>query len=682
LKAPSEGSRDAAWGAWAVALLVAQQVTGKATRDALFLSYHPAASLPGVMIGASLVAILAALATSRLLATRAPRRVIPGLVGLNAALLLGQFLLASTAPALAGVLLYLQLAAMGGTLVSGFWSVASERFDPWVLKGLMGRLGFGAALGGVLGGGLALVMSRAVPLLTLLPLTAALNVAAFVCLVRFAGDVVIAKATPADATPSRPLGQMPYLRLLALLVAFGAGVEVLLDYVLKARAAASLEAGAPLVAFFAAYQAAVGVAGVLCQRFLTRPSLAGLGLARTAALRPLYVAAAAVLGLVDLRLLTAALARAGQDVLSNSLFRSAYELLFTPVPETQKRATKQVVDVAFDKVGALLGGAVTLLAVRLLDSPERALLFLAAGVSLLALGLTQLLHRGYVATLEEGLRAGQLRLALEDVVDQATRFTMASAQLTPIQPSTPRAPIESDGLLRRIAELRSGDAFRIRAALHDERTPLETALVAHLMPLLARNDVSLDVSRALQKLAPRTAGQIADAILDPTADPVVRRRLPRLLKAHADPRAVEALLHGLDDALFPVRAACGTALASQAARRPELRVPVESVLAAVSRELSESDAAGSEQTRARVRYVFDLLSLVLEREALRIAERALAGSDAAMRGTALEYLETVLPRELAAPFLRLVGASPVGAPRPNAVPVAERLRRFALRRRG
>jgi hypothetical protein len=53
-----------------------------------------------------------------------------------------------------------------------------------------------------------------------------------------------------------------------------------------------------------------------------------------------------------------------------------------------------------------------------------------------------------------------------------------------------------------------------------------------------------------------------------------------------------------------------------------------------------------------------------------------------MRGTALEYLETVLPRELTPAFLRLVGASPMGAPRPNNVPVAERLRRFALRRRG
>ncbi len=686
MKAPAEATRDAAWGAWAVALLVAQQVTGKATRDALFLSHHAPASLPGVMIGASVVAIAAAILAGRLLANRAPRQVMPALVGANAALLLGQFVLASSAPRLAGVLLYLQIAATGGTLVSGFWSVTSERFDPWVLKGVMGRLGFGAALGGILGGGLALAASRYVPLLMLLPMTAGLNVLALVCLVRFAGDVTVAKP-PEATTPSRPLGQMPYLRLLALLVALGSGVEVLLDYVLKAHAAASLTPQA-LVGFFAAYQAAVGLAGVLVQRFLTRPALSGLGLARTAALRPLYVALAAGLGLLDLRLMTAALARAGQDVLSNSLFRSAYELLFTPLPEGQKRSTKQVVDVAFDKVGALVGGALTLLAVRVLDAPDRALLFLACGVSVIAAGLTQLLHRGYVSTLEDGLRAGRVRLDPGDVVDQTTRLTMAMPALagassfgsgfeTPLAAPTPVAPAD-DSLVRRIAELRSRDPFRIRAALREGATPLDPGLVGHLVPLLGRNDVALDAFRALQKLAPGAVGQIADAILDERRDPVVRRRLPRLLKAVADPRASEALLHGLDDAAFAVRDACGAALASQAARHPELRPAAPRVFSAVARELEEARSGASRE--ARLAYVLTLLSIALDREAVQVAERALAGSDAALRGTALEYLETALPRELATGVLRLAGASGSAGGGGGAQAI-EALKRMAERRR-
>ena len=39
-------------GATAAGLLVAQQVAGKATRDALFLSHYPASALPAVMAAA------------------------------------------------------------------------------------------------------------------------------------------------------------------------------------------------------------------------------------------------------------------------------------------------------------------------------------------------------------------------------------------------------------------------------------------------------------------------------------------------------------------------------------------------------------------------------------------------------------------------------------------------------
>ena len=47
-----------------------------------------------------------------------------------------------------------------------------------------------------------------------------------------------------------------------------------------------------------------------------------------------------------------------------------------------------------------------------------------------------------------------------------------------------------------------------------------------------------------------------------------------------------------------------------------------------------------------VEHVFTLLSLVLDREPMQIASRALHSEDRALIGTALEYLETVLPEDL------------------------------------
>jgi hypothetical protein len=44
--------------------------------------------------------------------------------------------------------------------------------------------------------------------------------------------------------------------------------------------------------------------------------------------------------------------------------------------------------------------------------------------------------------------------------------------------------------------------------------------------------------------------------------------------------------------------------------------------------------------------VFTLLSLAVEREPLQIAYWAVLGEDPALRGTALEYLENVLPEDV------------------------------------
>jgi hypothetical protein len=50
----------------------------------------------------------------------------------------------------------------------------------------------------------------------------------------------------------------------------------------------------------------------------------------------------------------------------------------------------------------------------------------------------------------------------------------------------------------------------------------------------------------------------------------------------------------------------------------------------------------------RLAHVFDLLGLVLEREPLQLALRALYGDDDSLRGTALEYLQSVLPEHVSA----------------------------------
>ena len=92
-------------------------------------------------------------------------------------------------------------------------------------------------------------------------------------------------------------------------------------------------------------------------------------------------------------------------------------------------------------------------------------------------------------------------------------------------------------------------------------------------------------------------------------------------------------------------------------------------------------------------HVFTILSLVLPPEPLRIAFRGLHTDDPGLRGTALEYLEGVLPpavRERLWPFLEGGQPAAKGPARPRDEIVADLLRSHAsivlnleeLRRRG
>jgi hypothetical protein len=95
------------------------------------------------------------------------------------------------------------------------------------------------------------------------------------------------------------------------------------------------------------------------------------------------------------------------------------------------------------------------------------------------------------------------------------------------------------------------------------------------------------------------------------------------------------------------------------------------VFGEVKRELGRGLAADDR----RLEHVFTLLALVVPREPVQIAYRAVRSQDRAMRGTALEYLENVLPDDVRSALWPHLDAQAREAPRraPDEV-VAELLR--------
>jgi hypothetical protein len=629
----------------AAALLVAQLVSAKATRDALFLSHFPVTALPAMSSAAAVLSLVVSLWLARAMVRLGPARVVPMAVGLGGGLLLLEWAIAPTWPRLAAAAVYLHVAVLGAPLLSGLWSLINERFDPYTAKRSIGTISTGASLGGLVGGLIAWSASSLISVRSTLLVLAALGTLSLPALLALRGRAAATAVREPRPAPLRAALRTPYVRNLALLVGLIALTEALLDYVMSASASASYGRGAPLLSFFAQFHLATGVLSLALQAVVTRAALLRLGLAGTLALPSGIVLSCGALALALPRLWSTTLLRAAQAASRNALFRPAYELLYVPLPEERKRSSKVIVDVACDRLGTILGAGVVA-AVLAAHPPDARSVLLLLVLPLAGLGLALALRSraGYVSMLAESLRSGVLTLDVTQVLDGTTRHEIARLESERIERAAgptqtvaapgPGAP--DDPWLLAALELRSGDKERIRRVLASDAAR-DARLVSYVIPLLARDDLFLDVVKSLRAAAERCTGQLVDALLDPAQQPLVRRRIPRVLKAVPTQRAADGLLLGLREERSDLRYRCAQALLQIRQMDVRIAIPPEQILTAALREIA------SDTGTTRLEQVFLILALALEREPLETALRALRIDDPALRGTALEYLDNVLP---------------------------------------
>lgn len=652
------------------AVIIAYQVAAKSVREALFLSTFRITSLPAMSIGAAACGIVLLLVVSRGMRAAGPARLLPWMFWISGALHGAEWLLVSRFKPAVAVIFYLHYAGLGALLISCFWSLVNECFDPHTARQRIGRIVGAGTLGAIGGGLLAERVAAMWNAPALLPVLAAMH--------GLAGWGVTTMRPPARTTAGstsgglteglRVLARLPYLRHLALLTFLGAAGAAMLDYVFKGQVKqAAASSPETIQRLCAVVYTGVSLVGFVIQTAFTRVALERAGLGATVSALPAVVTLGSLGAWLFPGLGTATAARGTEMIARNSLFRSAYELFYTPVLPEEKRAAKPLIDVGFDRIGELLGFAAIRCMLWLPAGAARgAMLGTAAATGLLGLWCARRLDRGYIGSLEKSLRNRAVELDLTRVEDRTTY----TAWMRVLQPAGFRdAPAEApaaDPVLRRVGELRSGDAARIRNALRDG--PLTPELAAHTIPLLARDDVAGEAREALRRAAPGILGQLADALLDPAQEFAVRRRVPQVLSVLDSRRAAEALALGLEDKRFEVRFRCAKALRAVLENNPGLSVPESVVFNTIARELEldrlvwesyrlldsdEADELGGRAGRG-LQHVFTLLSLVLPREPVRIAFRALHTGDALLRGTALEYLDTVLPRPIQqrlAPFL-------------------------------
>jgi AAA family ATP:ADP antiporter len=661
------------------AAVTAQFVGGKATRDALFLTSLDFSALPTMLIATSVCSIALVAAHTRWAAKAAPNILVPAAFVVSGLLFICEWLIRASAPSSTAVVVYLHVSGAGPLLASGFWLIATERFDPRTAKRLFGRIAGAGTVGGLLG---ALISAHVAAwgVATMLLVLAGLQFVSAWLVRRLALQLEpVPTPLPADATGTVPavrsglrvVADSPHLRHLAALVLLGTTGAALVEYLFKARAYEMLGPGDHLLRFFSLYYAATSFVTLLLQTLLSRTMLERFGLGLPMSTPSIALLAGSVTSLLAPSFGGVVVTRAGESIFRGSWFRSSYELFYTPIPAAEKRAAKSVVDVAFDRLGDAVGGGLVRLAILLTPlSASSTILGLAIAASAAAIVIASRLNRWYIRLLERSLVKQADGIDLSPTADDATRMVLRRIRHDADQAERDhrtRSPITAPGVLdpelADILRLRSRHRDRIVEVLSRE-DGLNAALVPHAIPLLACEPVADYAFFALRKVAEERIGQLSDALLDPAQEPAVRRGLARVLSVCVSQRAADSLILTLEDSRFDVRSQAARSLAAIVEKNPLVRVDSEPVYAAVLAEVE----LGQDPADQRLSHVFSLLSLVLPREPLQIAYRGLQSSDRRLRGTALEYLEGTLPPHLRAGVLPLLVRRPARSVSPSRLP--------------
>ena len=689
-------------------VLTAQFVAGTTTRDALYFASLSVGSLPQILLATAGFSILIVIVTGRAFRRLAPTIALPAALGVSAVAFMGEWAMARFAPTLAAQAVYLHVSGFTPILASAFWLIVTEQFDPRTAKRRFGQIAAVGTAGGIAGGLLAERVATVFGVPAMLPVLGALSLVSAAQIYALpdadAGHGALELSPQLAPAPPRSglrvLASTPYLRDLAALVLLGTMGAVLVDYAFKAHAVARFGRGDELLRFFAFYYVAINVMTFILQASSSRMVLERFGLTVATALPSAAVVLGGIGALLVPGLPGVMVARGGHTVLRGSVFRSGYEVFYTPVASADKRAAKSIIDVGFDKLGDAAGASLIRLVQWLAFAGQLSAVLGAAVVcSALALAVSTRLRRGYVQSLEASLRDRAVELDLTEVHDTLTRTIALRVRQahTPASAPSPAAPITArpDTELLSIIELRSRDRARVVSVLRAS-DGIAPPMVATVISLLAWDAVADEAIRALRTVAAVRIGELTDALLDHEQPFAIRRRVARVFSACPTQRAVDGLMLGLGDPRFEVRFQCGRALAAILRATPGLHIDAERTFdvvhreAAVSQHVWESrpllDRVENEDTDSFVEaltnratqslaHVFTILSLTLPREPLRIAFRGLHTDDDRLRGTALEYLELILPPPVHERLSSLLAHStPVRiARRPHETVVAELL---------
>jgi AAA family ATP:ADP antiporter len=461
-----------------------------------FISSLGSENLPYVLLVAGVLIGIIMQGYSKL-ADLVPRKwVIPAAQAVLAGLLVVFWFLFQTGAEWVSALFYLMGLILGILLISQFWTLANEIYDPRQAKRIFGFIGGGASLGGIAGSSILAFMVDHVGTNNLLLVSAALLffcVGIVVLIIQRSGDIALAGVTSTGeesevggAEGFKLLMSNRHLQIIAAVIAFAAIGAGLIEQQLNMAAEAFKGRGDTdsLTQFLGTVQLYTSMAGFVIQIWLTSRIHKFLGIGFALLILPVSLGATGILMLLRGALWVPGLARVLDTSLRYTVDKTTREILYLPLSSDVKQRAKPFVDVTIDRgakaVSALL--ALVLIAPWGLNWDWQRLSIASLVVTGLWIFTAQIAKRGY-------LRAFRNSIERRVVAPAEVRVNVGDLQTVETL----------------IAELSDPDEARVLYAIDvlealDKRTLITPLLLYHESP-----KVRVRVLNTLAEMPPATA---------------------------------------------------------------------------------------------------------------------------------------------------------------------------------
>jgi ATP:ADP antiporter, AAA family len=344
-------------------------VVKPATRSQ-FIDKLGASNLPYVLLATGLLMSVVIHGYNKLMGVLPRRYVFPGTQLVMVGLLVMFWSLFKTGESWVSVAFYFWGALAGSLLISQFWTLANDIYDPRQAKRLFGFIGGGSSLGGMVGAGLAGRLARPIGTENLLLVGAALLAACFFA----AGGVIASRKTPASQSKAtskekgmslfeaaRLLVQSKHFRIIAIVISFASIGAGIIDQQLNMAVGEFIPGKDDRTRFLADVTFYSSLAGFFIQMTLTSRMHRLLGIGFALLILPIGLGSTALVMLLAPALWSSSLARVADTALRYTADKTTREILFMPLSTELKYKAKPFADVAVDRLARGAGAALALI---------------------------------------------------------------------------------------------------------------------------------------------------------------------------------------------------------------------------------------------------------------------------------------------------------------------------------